>query len=97
MSRTVASVGVCALTLAACATTPAPPPPMAGGACEAGAAQFAVGRSYDAALAERARVASGSRTVRQIQPGMAYTMEFSAQRLNLVTDEAGRVTAARCG
>jgi hypothetical protein len=97
MSRLVFSAGLCALALAACAATDAPPPPTAGGTCDAAPAQFAVGQPYEASLAERARAASGSRLVRRMEPGMAYTMEFNALRLNLVTDGSGRVTAARCG
>ena len=81
--------------LAACASS-RPDAPV-GGTCDAAGAQFAVGANYDADLAERARQASGSRIVRRIEPGRAYTLEFSDQRLNLVTEPAGKITEARCG
>jgi hypothetical protein len=92
MIRLFAAASLCAL--AACASGPKLP---TGGTCSAGPAQFVVGQPYDASTAEQARQASGARTVRQIEPGRAYTMEFSAQRLNLVTDATGKVTEARCG
>ena len=81
--------------LAACAVSGPDAP--GGGTCDAAGAQFAIGASYDADLAERARQASGSRIARRIEPGRAYTLEFSDQRLNLVTDAAGNITEARCG
>lgn len=83
------------LTLAACASPGSDG--AGGGTCNPAGAQFAVGSSYDADLAERARQASGSRLVRRLSPGQVVTMEFSAQRLNLVTDAGGRITEARCG
>ncbi len=90
--------------LTACAQPPAspiaadvPPPPSVAGECSASSAQFAVGQKADAALIEQARERSGARTVRVIGPGQAVTMDFSSQRLNLETDAAGQVTAARCG
>lgn len=67
------------------------------GQCNATPAQFAVGETYDAAVAERARTAAGAATVRRLVPGQVVTMEFNGTRLNLDTDAAGRITAARCG
>jgi hypothetical protein len=32
-----------------------------------------------------------------MEPDKAYTMEFDAQRVNLVLDRAGNVQAVRCG
>ena len=97
------------LALTACATPTAPasppspapapamPPPALGGECNAANAQFAVGRSVDAALQDDARQRSGARTVRVIRPGDAVTMDYSTQRLNLELDAAGKVARARCG
>lgn len=47
----------------------------------------------------RAQVAerSGARTVRWIEPGMAVTLDFRADRLNGELDADGVVTALRCG
>lgn len=78
------------------AQQPAGPPPTSG-ACDATRAQFAVGEAYSDALAERARKAAGASIVRRLVPGQVVTMEYSAARLNLDTDAAGKVTSARCG
>ena len=36
-------------------------------------------------------------TARTLKPDQAVTMEFNANRLNLDLDDAGAVTAIRCG
>jgi Peptidase inhibitor I78 family len=77
----------------AATSTPAP----AGGTCNAAPAQFAVGQLNTAALLEQARVRSGARLARAIPPGLAVTMEFNPERLNLTLDAAGRVTQVNCG
>lgn len=69
----------------------------AASACEASKAQFAIGQGWSDALAEDARRAAGADIVRRMVHGHAYTMEFSAGRLNLRTDAAGRVLAVFCG
>jgi hypothetical protein len=89
--------------LAACAEEPpampeAPAPPVfAPGECDAQAAQFAIGRNYDAALAEEVRTRARAERVRAVRPGEFVTMEFDARRLTLQLDAQGRVVAARCG
>ncbi len=66
-------------------------------ACDAAKAGFAVGEAFTPALAERARAAAGAAKVRRMIPGMAYTMEFDSARLNLRTDDSGRIVSAACG
>ncbi len=86
------------LVLAGCATAPAPAPAgPGGGACNAAAAQFVVGRNADAAMQEAARLRSGARIVRTLRPGQVVTMEYSGERLNLELDAGGRVVRVRCG
>lgn len=81
--------------LAACAQPqPAPESTLA---CNAQAAQFAVGYAWTDALGEEARRRSGAKTVRALRPGQAVTLEFNAERLNLDVDEGSRVTRVRCG
>ena len=60
-------------------------------ACSAARARFALGEAYTPGLGERARQAAGARLVRRIEPGGAYTMEFSPDRLNVEVDRAGIV------
>ncbi|RZJ10649.1 MAG: hypothetical protein EOO54_21450 [Haliea sp.] len=67
------------------------------GSCDAALAQFAVGRSLDAALEKEVRERSGARVVRPLRPGQMVTMEFNAQRINLDLDIAGKVVKVRCG
>ena len=79
------------------AGSPEPPPSAVARRCNAAPAQFAVGHTADAALAEDARIRSGARTVRVLRPNEVVTMEFNAERLNLAVDQAGRVTRVNCG
>lgn len=91
-----------ALLLLGCAAQPDPgpapgPAPAATNSCDADAAQAVVGQAYTPGLAETARAAAGADTVRRLAPGTQVTLEFQAGRLNLDTDEAGRVTRVHCG
>ena len=90
-----------ALLAAACAQppaqAPAPPPPQAGRACDAAPAQFAVGHPQTAPLVEEVRQRSGSYIARVLRPNQAVTLEFSAERVNVVVDAENKVTAVRCG
>lgn len=66
-------------------------------ACEASAAQFALGRSFGPELEREVRTKSGARLVRWLSPGQVVTMEFNAMRLSLTLDGRGRVVRAACG
>lgn len=80
-----------------------PPPPQwqtpgpRGGACNAGPAQSAIGKQSTAAVIERARISSGAAMARVLHPNQPTTLEFNHERLNLVVDGTGRITAVRCG
>ncbi|HEY4546240.1 MAG TPA: I78 family peptidase inhibitor [Pedomonas sp.] len=65
--------------------------------CNAEAVQTLVGQTHTEALSVDAVKQSGARTLRVIKPGMAVTMDYRIDRLNLELDEAGKVVAARCG
>ncbi len=65
--------------------------------CHEAAASFALGERYSDRLARRARRAANARVVRKVEPGRFYTMEFRADRLNLVVDRRDTVRAVRCG
>jgi hypothetical protein len=80
--------------LAAGCTANAPPATFA---CNAAAAQSAVGKVANVALMEDARRAANARMVRTLRPGEVVTMEFNAERLNLEVDAANVVQKVRCG
>ena len=97
---------VCAaLVLSACVTPapmpssgmPAEPPPRVGGTCNAEAARYAIGKAATEDVVDRARVDSGSALVRVIRPGMAVTMDFRADRLNLDVNDRNAIGSVRCG
>lgn len=83
--------------LAACAPVPPMDAPATDGTCSVDRVTEVVGRPYSADLAERARTQSGSKAVRVIRPGMAVTMDYRVDRLNVDLDEKDVVTALRCG
>lgn len=95
----ITAVAALVLATAACATTP--PPPMVAhpgtGQCNAHAVAWAVGRAATPDVVEQAREQSGSVDVRVIEPGMAVTMDYRHDRLNLKVNERGAITGVSCG
>jgi hypothetical protein len=103
------TTGLCAALLAGCAGLPggtggaggaAPAsvgPGPRGGVCNAAPAQGAIGKQGTPSVIEQARVASGAAMARLLHPRQAVTLEFNTERLNLVADGNGRITAVRCG
>ncbi|GHA87388.1 I78 family peptidase inhibitor [Cognatilysobacter bugurensis] len=90
------------LSVGACATMGPPPEPGAvssggQGMCNAEAVRWAIGREPTQDVVERARVESGSSTVRVIRPGEVVTMDYRADRLNLDVNAQGAISGARCG
>jgi len=88
-----------AMALTSCAT--AEPIPVHGATpgytCHAiDISQFA-GQQATSELGAAMLRASGARTIRWVYPGQAITMEFSAERLTVHLDSAGRVEGASCG
>ena len=89
--RLLASMGSLLALASGCRATPA----TAG--CDAGAVAFAIGRTYDEALAKAAVRASGARVVRSIRPKEVVTMEFQADRLTVSLDDRDRIVRLSCG
>jgi hypothetical protein len=73
------------------------PPPVSASSCDDVQAQWLVGKAATEADVEQARKDAKAAVVRQLKPGQAVTMEFSAERLNVELDGKGVVTAVRCG
>jgi len=70
---------------------------VAGGTCDAARAQSLMGRAASQSLGTEALRLSGARTLRWIAPGMAVTMDYRTDRLNVETNAQGQVIAIRCG
>ena len=89
---------VSVFALSACQTgagrAPASEPaaPTSHGACEAARFEHLVGTSGSAV--DASMFPQGSRVLR---PGMVMTMDYRADRLNVVINEAGRVDRVYCG
>ena len=83
--------------LAGCAPVPPADTPAVGTPCSATLANSLVSKPYSADVVEKARIASGSKTVRVIRPGMAVTMDFREDRLNVDLDEKDLVVRVHCG
>lgn len=91
------------LTLAACAQSPGPigaipaPPANAAAQCDASKVVDVVGQLPAPALQQRARAAAGAELVRVLRHDQVVTLEFRAERLNLVLDATGRISGVNCG
>jgi hypothetical protein len=75
-------------------SNPFPPQPMR---CQADAGQRFVGQAASEDVVEQARVATGAGSVRVLKPGMAATMDFRDDRLNLHLDEHDVIVQVACG
>ena len=82
-----------ALMVSACVPGDPPPAPpvVTEDACGAGALQYLVGQS--AAALETMKF---GKTVRILRPGMAVTMDYRADRLNIAVDANGRIERVYC-
>jgi hypothetical protein len=76
------------------APEPTPPPP---GKCVADGLAGLTGKTQSEAVTKEALRLSGAKTIRWIAPGMAVTMDYREDRLNLDTDERGKIVRAYCG
>ena len=87
---------VIALAVAACSPQikPVPMPPTACGAEKLGG--FIGKKRTDAISAEVARI-SGAKNIRWIKPGMAVTMDYREDRLNVRLNDKGVILSVSCG
>ncbi|MDP5278478.1 I78 family peptidase inhibitor [Sphingomonas sp. DG1-23] len=72
-------------------------PPALAGKCVADGLAGLNGKKQSEAVAKEALRLSGAKTIRWIAPGMAVTMDYREDRLNLNTDEQGKIIRAHCG
>ena len=86
---------ILSLTLAACETVvPQPKPRISEDSCGAKDMQYLVGQSVDVLAA---MTFPASRPMRIIRPGMAVTMDYSPERLNMDIDKKNRIARIWCG
>ncbi len=86
------------LALAACATTAsAPPAAQMAGTCNAQGAHWAIGNAPDQDVVNRILQDTGSRDARVLTPGMAATMDYRPDRVNIDVNDRGAITGIRCG
>ncbi|QDH68782.1 I78 family peptidase inhibitor [Marilutibacter alkalisoli] len=96
MRPTLTLIAASTLLLAtACTTTPLPPQTI--GQCNAEPASWAIGRAPDQNLIDDVLRDTGSRDVRVLEPGMAATMDYRADRVNIDVNDRGAITGIRCG
>ena len=96
-----------ALPLAACTANDAPvgptPPlpaetsPAAEMKCDADAVRSYVGQTATADVGTAIRAASGARTLRWGPPRSAMTMDYRYDRVNVMYDDAYKITQVTCG
>lgn len=65
--------------------------------CQAAKGQWAVGQTADEAVMARILADTTSERARIIRPGMAVTMDFREERVNVDVDADNRILAVRCG
>lgn len=96
---TPALAAIVAVPLAACAQMPPvnETPVMGAGQCDASKLGDLIGKTATSAVVADAQKRSMSRTVRVIKPGMAVTMDYRTDRLNIDVTDRNVVTATRCG
>ena len=96
---TPALAAIVAVPLAGCAQMPPvdETPVMGAGQCDASKLGDLIGKTATSAVVADAQQRSMSRTVRVIKPGMAVTMDYRTDRLNIDVTDRNVVTATRCG
>ena len=96
----VVAVPLLAVSLSACAAGPmrtgGPLPPTLT-TCDAEAGRASIGEEATPEVVERIRQQTGSRVVRVLKPGMAITMEFNGERVDIRVDAQNLILGVTCG
>ena len=90
------------LPLAACSSSETPvesarTPPSAEATCKADAVQSYIGQTATPDLGGAILKASGARTLRWGPPRSAMTMDYRVDRVNVIYDDAYKITQVTCG
>ena len=65
--------------------------------CHAEPVQIYVGHNTVASTLETIRQKSGAYMLRVLRGNQPATMDYNQERLNVITNDAGKITALRCG
>ncbi|AOB30917.1 hypothetical protein AKI39_09780 [Bordetella sp. H567] len=65
--------------------------------CDAQPVQNMIGTKLTSSVESQIKQASSSSKTRVLKPGEVMTMEYDPQRINLILDQQGALTALRCG
>lgn len=65
--------------------------------CDAQPVQNLIGTKLTSSVENQIKQASSSTRTRVLKPGEVMTMEYDPQRINLILDQQGALTALRCG
>lgn len=87
---------ILASALSACAMNAAEPV-ASPGVCAADKASSLVGKPATADAVQKTRELSGAKSSRTIRPGMAVTMDYREDRVNILVDAANRIERVTCG
>ena len=71
--------------------------PLANDTCHLALTSRYVGAEAAPTVRSAINAITGAQPLRWITPGQAITADYSAQRLNIILDERGRIRAMRCG
>ncbi|MEP7315971.1 MAG: I78 family peptidase inhibitor [Sphingomicrobium sp.] len=95
----LAAIPLATLSVAACSTTADAVPVNAnvGVMCTADQVGEFSGQQATQDVAERIQKATGARTFRWLPKGMMVTMEYRADRVNVVLDATNKIESVRCG
>ncbi|MDY0957429.1 I78 family peptidase inhibitor [Sphingomonas sp. CFBP8993] len=83
--------------LAACAPMTKSEQNAGSGACGDARVAHLVGKVWSESLRAQILKTSSAASLRVIAPGTVVTMDYRPDRLNIETDDQGRVTRLRCG
>jgi hypothetical protein len=93
----LAAVALMGCTPTVTTTVPGPAvPPAAKTPCGAEKVTQYVGQKRSPAIEREVARLSGAKAIRWITPGMAVTMDYREDRLNVDVDSDGMITAVRC-
>ena len=74
-----------------------PPPPRMQQICNDKPVQLYIGHNTVPSTVEMIRKKAGAYMVRVLGENQPATMDYNQERLNIITNEAGKITALRCG